>query len=809
MPSAPRIIERLPSLYRPEGHESDLATTLIRAVGASLDAISRESSEVMQAHWFDYADSAVLSSYLARFRQLDGKPPVTPWDPAVEAFGVFSDLPRIGALLDALPWREPLIGRELVEEYRRRLARLVALHRNGLGTIDALRLMTLIALPAMNREAAPGLRERPFSIEEFSPVRQVELAVQARGLPEGLVGPLMRWHIDTASRFASPVSLLIEGQAAVPEAVDATAQPLIERFDPATGTGTGIAYDGTVAPGATLAITAAFQSWLGTPTGVLSATSSAAPLAAANPTAPGPWSPAPGDPAAATVSFAVTGDNALWCAVNRDGTGELWRGDGATFTRAFGGLPLINALAAVSDGLAIGFATGYTRLQAHAADGPAFDADPATLAEAPVNAIAVAAGGVLWLATDSGSLRVAADQTRSFVGLGERPESQTRLRAVHLDDDGTVLFGGDLGAFLRSPAGQWYHYAGEAVSEDTPDWQPFDPMADALPAAEQVFLPPVNAIARAPDRSLWFGTEAGPASYRARERNRTFTTLLDAYPHITQAAVHQIVLDERGGQWFATDTGLLRFDGLDWYQAVAGALVRLTREATAVPEAAGDRLRFCRYSRGDAGWQCLVPDDPSGFGAMADTPLAAAEAPVLAMTWTDTAVAHLGSFDGTTFVLDEGATPGTLRARYKPDPTRVSEGGIPAVPRLRPGTNDFRYLGLEGATDPVPGSRPAWTREGRLLPTPETAAAPFEGRFLAPSVTEMFDRVYAFLPAARVWMRWYPREALTVLVRLGLAEATEQVDPAVLDRLYTALQHVRPAGVRVAVAQGETLVRGG
>ena len=48
MPSAPRILERLPSLYRPEpGYDDDdQLLQLVSAVGALLDQISQASSEV-------------------------------------------------------------------------------------------------------------------------------------------------------------------------------------------------------------------------------------------------------------------------------------------------------------------------------------------------------------------------------------------------------------------------------------------------------------------------------------------------------------------------------------------------------------------------------------------------------------------------------------------------------------------------------------------------------------------------------------------------------------------------------------------
>ena len=40
MPSASHIIERLPSLYRPEPDATDLLMTPVRAIGSGIDGIS-------------------------------------------------------------------------------------------------------------------------------------------------------------------------------------------------------------------------------------------------------------------------------------------------------------------------------------------------------------------------------------------------------------------------------------------------------------------------------------------------------------------------------------------------------------------------------------------------------------------------------------------------------------------------------------------------------------------------------------------------------------------------------------------------
>ena len=145
--------------------------------------------------------------------------------------------------------------------------------------------------------------------------------------------------------------------------------------------------------------------------------------------------------------------------------------------------------------------------------------------------------------------------------------------------------------------------------------------------------------------------------------------------------------------------------------------------------------------------------------------------------------------------------------RFKPDALRILDGGIPALPRLLAGSSDWRYLSLEPEVVPQPLAFPAWTIEGRLLPEPQQGAAPLEGRYLADLAQELRDKVFAFNPAAQVWMRWSPRELLSVLVRLRRTAPDEVVDPLILDRVFDEVSRVRPAAVRLGLAVDEELVR--
>jgi hypothetical protein len=114
---------------------------------------------------------------------------------------------------------------------------------------------------------------------------------------------------------------------------------------------------------------------------------------------------------------------------------------------------------------------------------------------------------------------------------------------------------------------------------------------------------------------------------------------------------------------------------------------------------------------------------------------------------------------------------------------------------------------LEPEPVPQPLTFPAWTIEGRLLPEPTVSPAPLEGRYLANLVQELRDKVFAFNPAARVWMQWSPRELLSVLIRLRRITPDEVVDPLVLDRVFDEVSRVRPAAVRLGLAVDEQLMR--
>lgn len=785
------IRELLPTLWRPEPEAKGLLPDLVRATGAGLSRARIDAGNTMQAHWSRFGDYAPISPFVAAFRKEAGLPVLLPSDAEVEEHPYLDDLARLAGLLALVPYTDPASSRETVEQFRRRVLGTVALWRGGVSTPAALRQAARLALS--------GTSERAVSVEEFAPGASLSLKASTRGIPKGLVGPLMRWNID--ARTLAPVSpeIFIEGAIPAPGRIDMANHPVIERFDPATGTGVGILYDGGLEPGQVLALRPTCSSWLGSETGLRTATSLPGDTPA-NPTAPGPWAAAAGAPPGHVTALATGPDGALWVTVNNSGDGQLWRLTATGWTQAFAGLPVPHCLLVDGNEMLLGHENGLARLAVFGSP-PTLTPDPATSTGAAVHALARAGDGTIWAATATGAATIGPGDTLDAVEPGARPETETALSAVLAEPDGIVTFGGAAGLFrFDARAGTWHVYRGDSLDETAPDWLPWDAANDALPADEDVFLPPVTALLRGPDTLLWIGTESGLAAWGAHRIRNTYATRLRAYPALGTDPVHALALDERGRIWAGTDRGLLVHDGFDWFEEDT-ALARLPRLASEDP---GSGWRFDRTG---GAWQ-FADATGTGFAAQSPAVITADNGAVTAVNWTDGAEARLGTLTNGDFTEDSGATPAALRLRVKPSPDRIAEGGLPAIPRLTPGTNHWRYLREEEPAPPTPSSFPAWTREGRLLTLPTESAAPWEGRYLSKKERAMLDQVFAFKPAARVTFRWQPRAPFSITVRLDRPDPAETLPGAVLDRVFDAADRVRPAAARLRLAFGESVERG-
>src|SRR5688500_1030028 len=80
MPDARRMIDRLPTSYRPEAHDGPLLTEPLQAIAAELEVARDECSMIMPAHWAAHADRATLDAWFTLHRTRLGLPALTPTD---------------------------------------------------------------------------------------------------------------------------------------------------------------------------------------------------------------------------------------------------------------------------------------------------------------------------------------------------------------------------------------------------------------------------------------------------------------------------------------------------------------------------------------------------------------------------------------------------------------------------------------------------------------------------------------------------------------------------------------------------------
>ncbi|MGD8543349.1 MAG: hypothetical protein PVI39_13720, partial [Desulfobacteraceae bacterium] len=315
-----QIRSHLPSLYRPEAGDSGLLSIFLRAVGGVLDGLDRDLAAVMQAHWLPVADQARFDPYFLRERAARGlgapDPAVGDDRRAMASFPYLHDLARLGALLSLPPWREPPELRESVEAYRTRLKRFVALYRNGLGTVKALRAAVEAELPP-DPEQPPEAVERSFAVEEFTPIVTVRQKARSLGNLQDAdpqlkrLGPLMRWQLSNDGLAAAAPTVYIRA-----EAQGGAERPMIETFTAGKTwqTSVGIAWRGTLAKGQTLRLRPAHACWLGRLDGLWQSQSLPTESTPADAAAAGPWTTVGGAPTAPITAICQSADHVLWAA---------------------------------------------------------------------------------------------------------------------------------------------------------------------------------------------------------------------------------------------------------------------------------------------------------------------------------------------------------------------------------------------------------------------------------------------------------------------------------------------------------------
>lgn len=790
------ICQRLPEIYRPEPEDTDLLARFIRAVAALIDETDRESSLIMQSHWFRYADDPRFDLYFSLFEKA-AFPEGMPEDEknrAMKAFAIINDLARTGSLFRLHPWQSAGGETETVEQFRKRISMIIDIYREGLGTRQAVENITRAMLPCRD---APD-----FRIEEFVlSTRRTETA-RTPGIPSDTVGPLMKWDIHNTGILPTVPTICMEGLKPVGNQESAT-RPEIELFSsPEQGGGrVAIACETDLEPGQALCIRPVYNSWIATGHGLMHAStdpSDPAPDLSAS----GPWKPVSSMPSGSVKHVLQTRDMTLWIVTGK----ELYSFDGSSWTKRADNLPEVYSLCEQEDTLLACTDSGIIKIPMYHPGiamgphhGPVSPAPPAN----QVFHITRLSSGQWWAGCakglrrwDNGSL----SPVEALEGISER------LSVYHIfqDHSGTVIMGSDMGVLLHQPElAHTYLLTGGQSSDTAPDWTRLK-KDEPLPPEDEIFMPAVNAVLRSRDSSLWFGTSHGIACYRATPvRGLSYRTHLTAFPELGTGSVHTIREDQAGVLWFSCSNGLFRFDGVQWQYVREGALDPVPGMEQRLKD-----TRPWRFHRTRSLWQ-FYHHDRSAWISVEEGEAREGNLPANDIIWTTGAVAELGKWDGQSFTADPDLPAPGLRMRYKPAEAGekvIVDGGIPGIPALLPGKSTWRYLRMEDNHEVISPNRPTWTCEGRLVPPPPDAGQAAVGRYSSATVllSDFDNAVFAFRPCARVWFQWQAREPLTMQVRLR----ADHVEPQVLDRVWQGIQQVRPAGSRVELVLNSSIARG-
>ena len=813
MARSAKLRQHLPALYRPEPGSDSLLNHFLDALGFSMDQAQQLMTQIMQSHWYAYADKASFDEHALRDRERRGLPPYNVRDPEdqleIALYPYIEDLARHGKLVAIPPWQEPPNQKDLVENYRRRIFKIMQIYRNGLGTLDALRTMVEAELPWTLENPLPE-RIRSFAVEEGIHVGTTTIPVLMNGVPVDIIGALMRWHISRGEALATKPTLLIHGVAPVPGEIEATETPMIERYAPTSSDliGIGVAYNGTLPAGQSLRLQPARRSWLSTVDGLHQSPLTDDLNLVLDPSANGPWEPSGSSPTIAFDCLLRTACGSLWMA----GAQQLWRFDGTTFSRILDSETFadIHCLFEINRRLYIGCEDGLFSLALYPDDDTYSLLAIAPLAGIPVYQIA-RFGNDYWLATEAGPRQIHIDAEHAFSLDAVLFAAPTYCLLFQHQER---YFGCELGLLrLDLATQQWHAYRGETDDEPQLQWLLIDP--EALPAAADLGLPPIRTIAMSADQSLWLGADEGLARYYARhEQDLLYRALLEGYTDLIPGVVHQLVTDDRGMLWITTDQGLFRYDGRDIAQyLMAESHWRQMGRADSVylnPLAYEPRGQW-RYNRVDEQWEMF--DFSAGRWSNSALPVRSAGAdPVNQMLLTDSLIGHLGTWDGSEFTPTSQVPPELLLMRCKPDQQTIVNGGPAFIPTLPSGQSTWRYLQLEPevVTPPDPAGLPWWSREGRLFPPPEMEDV-FPGRYRTDqqSVDGRFDEsIFAYLPSAMITMIYSNPLALAVCVRLFKRTPEDAIDPAIVDRVLKGINKVRPAGVPVALAVEGKIIKG-
>lgn len=802
MPTFDKLVDRLPSLWRPQPGDRTLLAEWLAAVGQAFDGAAANGQHVLRAHWADTADAAVWDAHYSALRRERRQGAPQARDPQdrreIQRYPYVDDMARLAALLDLPPWRDPASLRETVEEYRQRVADVVDAYGEGLTTVAALRRLIDAALP--EDMAAPLAAQRGrFAIEEPVALRRGVLPLTAPpAVQEGdQVGPLARFAVAGSG---TP-GFVIEGvEATAPSG--ATVAPMVERYTPAAAVkGIAVAYTGTLGAGEALRLLPSRRTWLLRDASLWASAEQTPANAARDPSANGPWAEAGAAGAGRLSNASAAADGALW-ALQQDGAAwRVQRFDGSVVAAVDTDAPAgpFHALLCQGDSAWLGTDAGLFRCPLWPVAGPL-----------RWSAVPGVAGAVRVLQPEPAGdgLRAAGAQGVWLLDAGGAVAGQ-RHAALDLQAylaDGAAEWLATASALFSHRQGQTWRYDGAAVSENLADWLRCAP--DNLQASP---LPGVRDIARTPDGALWLGTGDGLACWRVADDG---TTRFEAFPDLVPGEVSRLRLDDRGMLWVAGIGGLFRFDGRDLAQhdLDRARWLPLGAADTAYPDDSRAEPRgHWRYDRAGSRWERF---DGRRFAPSTLALRASAGPPVADVLLCPALSAEFGSFDGSRFHPSGTVPAAQLRLRVKPAEDRIVDGVAPYLPPPAPGAS-WRYLQLAESPAAPAAGRPWWSTEGQLFPLPRRVAA-VPGHHRGDAATfdgdaffgeGQFDQsVFVYTPSARLWALPPGTPTLGIRVRLLLADPGQAIDPALAERVWQLIARARPAGVPMQLmAEGQFL----
>jgi hypothetical protein len=802
MASYDRLVDHLPSLWRPQPGDRTLLAEWLAAVGGAFDGAAADAQHVLRAHWADTADAALWDAHYAALRRERGQGAANPKDPQdrreIQRYPYVDDFARLAALLDLPPWRDPASLRETVEEYRQRVADVLDAYRAGLTTVAALRRLVDAALPEDMAAPLPAQRGR-FAIEEPVALSRGVLPLTAPPtVQEGdQVGPMARFAFTSDG----VPGFVIEGVAAT-AASGATVAPMVERYTPAAAVkGIGVAYTGTLAAGQALRLLPSRRTWLLREAALWASAEETPANAARDPSANGPWAEAGSVGAGSLGQAGMAADGTLWAIQHDEPAWQVQRFDGTAFAAVDTDAPAGPFHALLCQGAAAWLGT----------EGGLFRCD-----------LWPAAGPRRWLAVTgvSGAVRVlqaepAGDGLRAAGAQGvwvlDGSGAVTEQRHATLDllayrvDGPSEWLATALALFTHRQAKSW-RFDGAAVSENLADW-----VACTPDNAQTSPLPTVRSVARTADGGLWLATDDGLARWVVDDSG---VTRLEAFPELVGGRVNRVQVDDRGLLWVAAEAGLFRFDGRDLAQHELDQALWLPLGAAdiAYPDDSRAEPRgHWRYDRAGSRW---LRYDGRRFAPSTLPARSNPSEPVADLLLTPALRAELGSFDGSAFQASGAVPVGQLRLRVKPAEDRIVDGAVAYLPTPVPGAS-WRYLQLCDAPVPPAAGRPWWSTEGQLFPLPQRSAA-VPGHHRGDHATfdgdaffgeGQFDQsVFVYPPSARLWALPPATPALGIRVRLLLADPSKPIDPALAARVWQLIARARPAGIPMQLmAEGQVL----